>query len=118
MNARILFQRVAILALAAAVFVWTAQRAHAATGVEIKEDAGVVKVRINGQPFTEYHFKDVPRPYFYPLLGPGGLAMTRNWPMQSPPNEQHDHPHYRSLWFAHGLVNGHDFWSEDKDFGK
>ena len=63
-------------------------------------------------------FKDVPRPYFYPLIGPGDVAMTRKWPMESPAGEDHDHPHHRSLWFAHGLVNGIDFWSEAKVFGK
>ena len=44
--------------------------------------------------------------------------MTRDFPMKSPPNEAHDHPHHRSLWFAHGLVNGHDFWTEQKKCGK
>jgi hypothetical protein len=68
--------------------------------------------------FSEYFFKDVPRPYFYPLIGPGGAAMTRDWPMKNTPNEEHDHPHHRSLWFAHGAVNGQDFWSEEKNFGR
>jgi len=44
--------------------------------------------------------------------------MTRNWPMQNLPNEAHDHPHHRSFWFAHGSVNGRDFWSEEKNFGR
>ena len=44
--------------------------------------------------------------------------MTRNWPMKDLPDEDHDHPHHRSLWFAHGAVNGQDFWSEQKAFGK
>jgi len=44
--------------------------------------------------------------------------MTRNWPMKTTPNEEHDHPHHRSLWFAHGEMNGRDFWSEEKNFGK
>ena len=51
-------------------------------------------------------------------MGPGDLAMTRNWPMKDTPGEEHDHQHHRSLWFAHGAVNGHDFWSEAKSFGK
>ncbi len=38
--------------------------------------------------------------------------MTRDWPMQDVPGEEHDHPHHRSLWFAHGAVNGIDFWTE------
>ncbi len=77
-----------------------------------------IRVELGGQLFTEYFFKDVPRPYFYPVMGPGELPMTRNWPMKDAPDEEHDHKHHRSLWFTHGSVNGHDFWSEDKDFGK
>jgi hypothetical protein len=87
-------------------------------GVQITQLPDRLHVEINGQLFTEYFFKDVPRPYCYPLIGPGDVAMTRNWPMKDTPDEQHDHPHHRSLWFAHGAINGHDFWSEDKDFGK
>ena len=44
--------------------------------------------------------------------------MTRDWPMKNTPEDSHDHKHHRSLWFAHGAVNGQDFWSEDKAFGK
>ena len=87
-------------------------------GVQLTQLADRVRVEINGQLFTEYIFKDVPRPYCYPLIGPGEVAMTRNWPMKNTPNEEHDHPHHRSLWFAIGELNGHDFWSEQKAFGK
>jgi hypothetical protein len=87
-------------------------------GVEIKQLPDRLRVELGGQLFTEYWFKDVPRPYCYPLLGPGGLPMTRNWPMKEAPDEERDHPHHRSLWFTHGSVNGHDFWSEAKNHGK
>ena len=87
-------------------------------GVQITKLADRLRVEINGQFFTEYFYQDVPRPYCYPLMGPGDVAMTRNWPMKDLPNEDHDHPHHRSLWFAHGSVNGQDFWSEQKAFGK
>jgi hypothetical protein len=43
--------------------------------------------------------------------------MTRNWPMEKPRGEKHDHPHQRSLWFTHGDVNGVNFWDEP-GFGK
>ena len=89
-----------------------------AQGVQITQLPDRLRIEINGQPFTEYLFKDVPRPYYYPVYGPDGLAMTRNWPMKDPPDEEHDHPHHRSLWFAHGSVNGKDFWSEERNFGK
>ena len=109
-----------LLAFAAASAVlWTGCTTPAASrqGVQITELPGRLRVEINGQLFTEYFYKDVPRPYCYPLIGPGGAPMTRNWPMYDAPNEQHDHPHHRSLWFAHGEVNGHDFWSEASRFG-
>lgn len=87
-------------------------------GVRVTRLEDRIRVEINGQLFTEYHFKDVPRPFCYPLLGPAGVPMTRNWPMRDVPGETHDHPHHRSFWFAHGSVNGHDFWSEQKQFGR
>ena len=86
--------------------------------VQISQLSDRLRVEIDGKLFTEYFYKDVPRPYFYPVIGPGGAPMTRNWPIKETPDEEHDHPHHRSLWFAHGSVNGHDFWSEAKDFGK
>jgi hypothetical protein len=89
-----------------------------AHGVQITQLTNRLRVDINGQLFTEYYFKDVPRPYCYPLVGPGGAAMTRNWPMKTTTDEAHDHPHHRSLWFAHGAVNGHDFWTEAANCGK
>ena len=85
--------------------------------VEMKQEEGKVSVAIDGQPFTEYIFKGAPHVYFYPLLGPGGVRMTRSWPMEDVPGEDHDHPHHRSLWFAHGLVNGVDFWTEPESNG-
>jgi hypothetical protein len=92
--------------------------AAAEPGVQITQLTNRLRVEINGQLFTEYFFKDVLRPYCYPLIGPGEAAMTRNWPMKDTPNEEHDHPHHRSLWFAHGAINGQDFWSEAKGSGK
>ncbi len=87
-------------------------------GVRITQNEESLRVEINGELFTEYHFKNVPRPYYYPLIGPENLPLTRNWPMKNVANEEHDHPHHRSLWFAHGMVNGKDFWSEQPGFGK
>jgi hypothetical protein len=87
-------------------------------GVQITQLTNHLRVDIDGQLFTEYYFKDVPRPYCYPLIGPGAAALTRNWPMKTTPDEAHDHIHHRSLWFAHGVVNGHDFWTEGTNCGK
>ena len=95
-----------------------ADSSAATKGVQITKLDDRLRVDINGALFTEYFFKDVPRPFCYPLIGPGDAPMTRNWPMKTTPDEEHDHPHHRSLWFTHGDVNGTDFWSEAKNFGK
>jgi hypothetical protein len=87
-------------------------------GVQMTTLADRLRVEINGKLFTEYFFTNVPRPYCYPLIGPGDAAITRNWPMRTTPNEEHDHPHHRSFWFAHGSVNGRDFWTEEGKFGR
>jgi len=87
-------------------------------GVKITELPDKIKVEVNGNLFTEYNFKDVPRPYFYPVIGPTGVNITRNWPMKEVENEDRDHIHHRSLWFTHGNVNGIDFWGEGDKSGK
>jgi hypothetical protein len=92
-------------------------------GVQITEQDGKLVINVGGQFFSEYHYKsyggkEVTRPFFYPIIGPGGAPMTRNWPMKDLPDEAHDHPHHRSLWYAHGDVNGHDFWAESAKSGK
>ena len=86
--------------------------------VRITELTGKLRIEVNGRLFTEYLYLDVPRPYFYPVIGPKELPMTRNWPMKEVENEERDHPHHRSLWFTHGDVNGIDFWSEEPKAGK
>src|SRR6267143_222492 len=81
-------------------------------GVRIEQHGDIVRIEIGGELFAEYHHKEVSRPFLYPIIGPDGLSMTRNWPMKEAEGEEHDHPHHRSFWYAHGDVNGHDFWSE------
>lgn len=69
-----------------------------------------------------YHSDLEGTPGFYPLLSPSGLPLTRNFPMEpfgaakgnsaaATRFENQDHPHHRSMWFDHGVVNGIDFWA-------
>ncbi len=72
------------------------------------------------------------KPYFWPLNAPGGLAVTRGWPVaKAEPGEATDHVHHKSAWFCHGDVipegmelkhkvkgvAGVDFWSEAAGHG-
>ncbi|MBW3624561.1 MAG: PmoA family protein [Armatimonadetes bacterium] len=86
-------------------------------GVEVAEDGDSLSIDVHGERFTRYHYgrEAAPaRPYFYPVLAAGGIPVTRNYPMADVPGESRDHPHHRSLWVAHGDVNGADNWSEGK----
>ena len=87
-------------------------------GINFTSTDETVRIEISGKLFTEYHFKGAPHVYFYPLIGPGGVALTRNAPMKEAEGEERDHPHHRSLWFSHGEVNHVDFWSETAKAGK
>lgn len=111
------------LAVATTMVAWmsvgcSSSLAAETTQVRITESDGKLRVEVGGELFAEYHYRGGSRPYLYPVLLPGGLAMTRHWPMKEVPGEDRDHPHHRSLWWAHGDVNGVDFWSESSKAGK
>ena len=76
-----------------------------------RTENGVV-IKLDGKPFTEYLACSNTKPILWPIIGPTGGLMTRNYPMADAPDEKKDHPHQRSLWFTHGQVNGIDFWAE------
>jgi hypothetical protein len=87
-------------------------------GVELRRNERGLRIDIRGGQFSEYRVADVPRPFFYPVFGPDGQRMTRGYPMdKNRKDESKDHQHHRSLWFAHGDVNGVDFWSEQTGAG-
>ncbi len=80
--------------------------------VKLTELEDRVRVEINGRLFTEYRFKEWNYPYLYPVIGPNGEGVTRNFPMQpGVKGEQQDHPHHRSIFFTHSHVNGYNFWA-------
>ncbi|MFO8026458.1 MAG: PmoA family protein, partial [Opitutales bacterium] len=67
-------------------------------------------VHIDGELFTEFR-NDRHVPCLYPLMSPDGTHLTRQFPFtEGVAGEQADHPHHIGFWFAHGSVNGHDFW--------
>lgn len=82
--------------------------------VKLEKHADSVDVLIDGKPFTNYYFgPNSPKPYMSPLRTPQGTIITRGFPMRTDiPGERHDHPHHRALFFAHGNINGIDFWGE------
>src|SRR5689334_14751849 len=97
-----------------------ARAADSGANVKLTKLADRVRVEIGGQLFTEYVFGDgASRPYCYPVLAPDGTGLTRDFPQKETPGEERDHPWHRSIWFAHSMVNGVDFWNEGKgDVGR
>ena len=66
-----------------------------------------------------YQFDSNGKPIVYPVIGPSGHPMTRDFPMtKAGVNERSDHDHHRSMWLTHGNVNGIDFWLDDRGCGK
>jgi hypothetical protein len=69
-------------------------------------------VNIDGKLFTEYLIESGTKPVLWPIIGPTGKPMTRDYPFVDSKTGKRDHPHQRSLWFTHGNVNGVNFWAE------
>jgi hypothetical protein len=66
---------------------------------------------IGGRERLRWHFgPGYPRPFFFPLVGPTGAPLTR---MGHPGDAGHDH--HRSIWFAHEIVAGQNFWADDTE---
>lgn len=81
------------------------------TGFTYGLKEGVLMVSYDKNPVINYNYgKLLSKPYFYPILSTNGIRVTEDGPG--------DHVHHRSLWVAHGDVNGHDFWAEFKDSGR
>jgi hypothetical protein len=82
-----------------------------AADLRLEESKTSMKVLDGDKLVTEYR-TDWKVPYLYPLTSTSGAIVSRHWPTDpSIENEEKDHPHHRSVWLGHGLVNGADFWS-------
>lgn len=86
--------------------------------LENRDKDGRVDVYIGQSLFTSYHYAcRWVRPFLYPVIGPGGAQMTRNWPMRRVRGEHQDHPHHKSIWVAYGECDAVDNWSEEPGHG-
>jgi hypothetical protein len=103
-------------------FLWTALGA-ATTFAQVKivgEDTRI-HVEINKQPYADFVVKsdEAMKPYLYPLRAADGTIVTRHWPMEKVSAiEPVDHQHQRGLWFGPDIVNGFDFWNNERSYKK
>lgn len=83
-----------------------------APAVKLQQETAAIRVEIGGQPFSAYCFADpkgspLVRPFLYPVLAPDGTEVTADQMLA----KGGDHPHHRSMWVAHGDINGVDHWT-------
>jgi len=82
-------------------------------------DSQGVSLMQNKELVVRYEFVSGSKPIVYPIVGPGGTNMTRDFPMKpADKGGTKDHVHHRSLWMTHGEVNGIDFWMEGEKAGR
>ena len=84
-------------------------------GVVFSECDNAIDVTVDGRAFTTFRYgTDGFRPYFFPVLGPGGSPVTRG----ETSDNSSDHVHHRSLYVAYGEVNDVDVWAEGENSGR
>jgi len=89
-----------------------------AEAVSLTQRENTVEVSIGGEPFTTYYLDpSIAKAYLQPLRDAQGVIVTRGFPVGEtiPAGHEHDRslePHQRPLYFAHGDIDGYDFWGE------
>lgn len=86
--------------------------------VTLDKQGTTVEVKIDGKPFTTYHFAETQaKPYFYPVLADDGTSIVR--PLvnmaeeeKKPKGKRLDHPHHKGIWNSIDEVNGIRYWAE------
>lgn len=83
--------------------------------VDFERRGDTFRLTIAGEWLGDYRLSGSSKPFLAPLLGPGGVPLTRDWPLAAGSS---DHPHHESLWYGHGAVNGEDFWRGGPNRGR
>ena len=118
--------RVSTLVFATFLLPWTGATALLAQAPEVAEAVHIEKTSepegwkiFDGEQLVAgYRVNMNGIPIIYPVMGPKGQSMTRDFPMtEAGKFEKSDHDHHRSLWFTHGEVNGIDFWDDGEGCG-
>jgi hypothetical protein len=104
------------------------------TGVSIRQKPEQLDLLAGNELVASYHTgANLAKPYLWPLNAPGGVTVTRAWPIVKDESAgTNDHPHHKSAWFCHGdiipvgmdvpkrggEIEGVDFWSENSAHGR
>ena len=97
----------------------TPESVKQAESVQLTRYGNHVDIAVGSRPFTTYYFDPAQaKPYLQPLRSAKGTVVTRGFPIGNDVPEQHQkdrslEPHQRDLYFAHGDINGLNFWAEE-----
>lgn len=100
------------------LFVWALPGWAQDVSIEVIDGSHVV--RVDDEHFTTVRMGPGGRkPILFPVYAPEQVPMTRSFPMiKGVAGEATDHPHHQSVWFAHGDINGVDFWHAGPQAGR
>jgi hypothetical protein len=81
--------------------------------VKFRETPGRIEIAIDGKPFSNLHYgPEWAKPFLHALRSVTGVVVTRGYPVEQIEGENKDHKWHHGLWYAHGDVNGVDFWRD------
>lgn len=88
--------------------------------IEKQEGKDALDVFVFDQHVVTYNYgSEWKKPFLWPVKGAKEVHLTRDWPMVQPGVEKsEDHVHQKSMWTAHGAMNGVDFWGEGDKSGR
>ncbi|MCA9069472.1 MAG: PmoA family protein [Planctomycetaceae bacterium] len=70
-----------------------------------------IEVKIGDETFAVYNLSDKwPKPFAFPVYGPGEVVMTRE--IAIPGGKKVDHPHHKGIWVSIDEVNENKHWAE------
>jgi hypothetical protein len=85
--------------------------------VRLDQKSDRVTVTIDGKPFGSLYFgEDANKPFFHPLTTPGGIRVTRSFPLEKEEGDPVDHPHQKGLWMGTERLSGVDLWENDSTY--
>ena len=89
-----------ILPLITVVLISSCDGEGSGVTITVEPEHHRVEVRMDGELFTAYRFgPGLEKPVLFPVNAPGGIAVTRGYPLEAREGERADHP---PIWHARG----------------
>jgi len=97
----------------------TTRRLPQPPGVIFSQTPDRVEITLAGAPFATYRYNttdpELPRPYFHPIVGPTGVAITQDG---EKPGTKEAHFHHTGLVLAHQNFTGGNNWQIGPTFSR